>query len=214
MDRAFEVMMSYGADLVEDRRAHPRESDLLTVLVNAELSDDELAALVCALFIGGFQTTCGTVCNGIRGLAEFPGQLDLLRSRPELSTTASEEILRWDAIAQSKPRRALEDVSLAGEQFPAGTRFLVIIGSANRDPDRHVKPDELQLEREHDQRSHFTFGAGVYHCLGHALARMELEIVWRLFPPHFKRLEVTDIEYETGPSIREPRRMKVTASPI
>jgi cytochrome P450 len=219
MEKAFEVMLCYCADLVADRRAHPRENDLLTVLVNAEsaekqLSDDELAALACALFIGGFQTTCGTVCNGIRGLAEFPDQLDMLRSRPELSTNATEEILRWDAVGQFKPRRALAEVTLAGEKFSAGTPFLVIIGAANRDPDRHAKPDELRLERVHDQRSHFTFGGGPYYCLGHALARMELEIVWRLFPAHFERLEVTDIEYETGPSIRAPLRMEVSAVPV
>jgi cytochrome P450 len=219
MERALEVMMSYAADLVADRRDRPRESDLLTALVNADppekqLSDDELAALVCALFIGGFQTTCGTVSNGIRGLAEFPDQLDLLRSRPELSANATEEILRWDAITQFKPRRALEDVTLAGQTFPAGTPFVVILGAANRDPDRHARPDDLELERGHDQRSHFTFGGGPYYCLGAALARMELEIVWRLFAPRFKRIEVTELQWETGPSFRAPLTMKVNATPV
>jgi cytochrome P450 len=219
MERAFEVMMSYCAELVSDRRTRPRENDLLTRLVNAEspekqLSDEELTALAAALFIGGFHTTRGTVCNGIRGLAEFPDQLELLRSRPELSANAAEEIFRWDAIIQFEPRRALEDVTLAGEAFPAGTPFLVIVGAANRDPDRHARPDDLELEREHDQRSHFTFGGGPYYCLGAALARMELEIVWRLFAPRFKRIEVTEIEYETGPSIRAPLMMRVNAEPV
>jgi hypothetical protein len=217
MERGFGTMMAFSYDLIDDRRRNPRPDDLLSKLVAAEtpekqLSDDELAALVTALFLGGFETTKGSVSNGIRALTEFPEEHRKLTERPELSVNATEEILRWDPVLHLEPRKALEPVTVAGEEFDAGTQFLVLIGSANRDEARHEAPEAFRVERQHDQRSHFTFGGGPYFCLGAAFSRMEMEIVFRLLPQRFKRLELVDIEFGNRPALRSPERMIVAVA--
>jgi cytochrome P450 len=218
MERGFATMMTYAVELVVERRLHSREDDLLSLLVSADLpeekrlSDDELAALVTALFLGGFETTRGTVTNGIRALAQFPDQHRLLRERPDLASNATEEILRWDASLQLEPRKALETVTIADRSFEPETQFLAIIGSANRDETHHEEPDAFIIERPHDQRSHFAFGGGAYYCLGAAFARMEVEIVFRLLPACFKRIELVEIDFGTRPALRSPERMLVAVS--
>jgi cytochrome P450 len=58
--------------------------------------------------------------------------------------------------------------------FPAGTLVTTSLTGANRDPDAWEQPDvfDITLERGATQ---MTFGAGIHHCMGAALARAELQ---------------------------------------
>ncbi|MGH3306942.1 MAG: cytochrome P450 [Nocardioides sp.] len=170
-------LAAIAADVIERKRRDPGD-DLLTALIRAEddgdvLDDDELVAQVLLLYIAGHETTVNLIANGTLALLRNPDQLALLRTRPDLAGNAVEELLRYDSPVQMSRRITLEPYSAAGTEIPAGAFVIASLAAANRDPARWgPDADALRLDRE-DARAHVSFGAGVHHCLGAALARLE-----------------------------------------
>ena len=69
------------------------------------------------------------------------------------------------------PRSLTRGVGLHGETVPPGSAMLCLTGSANRDEREYPDADRFDIRRE--PRPHLTFGRGIHHCLGAALARLE-----------------------------------------
>jgi cytochrome P450 len=99
-----------------------------------------------------------------------------LAGHPARLGTAVEELLRFVPLQTAGvfARYALEDVEFGGVVVRAGDAVVVDLTSANRDATVFERPDELDLERAHNP--HVAFGHGIHHCLGAALARMELAV--------------------------------------
>ncbi len=165
------------SDAVAWKRDH-RADDLLTALIEAEdegthLSDEELQDNVTLLYLAGHETTVNLIGNGTLALLRHPEQADLLRRDPSLDSGAVEELLRYDSPVQFSRRIALEPVEIAGHQVEPGEIILTGLGAANRDPAKFgAKAEQLDLTRP-DASHHISFGSGVHHCLGAALARLE-----------------------------------------
>jgi cytochrome P450 len=159
------------------KRANPA-NDLLTALINAEdsgdvLSDEELVAQVILLYVAGHETTVNLIGNGTLALLRDREQLDRWRVRPDLDDNAVEELLRFDSPVQMSRRVTLEDYAVDGHTIPAGSFVIACLASANRDEAQFgPDADRLRLDRD-NARQHVSFGAGVHHCLGAALARLE-----------------------------------------
>ncbi len=103
-----------------------------------------------------------------------PGQLEALRAIPEFMDRAVTELIRYDSPVQMHGRSALSDVEFGGQVIPAGSKVILLVGSANRDPDRYPEPERLWLDRPGPPGT--SFGGGVHHCLGEAFARLEAKI--------------------------------------
>jgi cytochrome P450 len=159
------------------KRANPAD-DLLTALINAEdagdvLSPDELVAQVILLYVAGHETTVNLIGNGTLALLRAPDQLALWRDRPDLDENAVEELLRFDSPVQMSRRITLEDYAVDGAVIPAGSFVIASLASGNRD-EAQFGPDADQVRVDRDNaRQQISFGAGVHHCLGAALARLE-----------------------------------------
>ncbi|MBK6857664.1 MAG: cytochrome P450 [Microthrixaceae bacterium] len=180
-DRMNEVV----TDAVEWKRGRD-DDDLLTALIRAEddgdvLSDHELIDNVTLLFLAGHETTVNLIGNGTNALLDNRDQLDRLRSDPSLDANAIEELLRFDSPVQFSRRIATEPFEIDGHQVEAGQMVMTGLGAANRDPAKFgPDADRLDLGRA-DAREHVSFGSGVHHCLGAALARLEgQEVIGRL----------------------------------
>ena len=162
------------------------DDDLLTALIRAEedgsmLSDNELRDNVVLLYLAGHETTVNLIGNGVHALLEHPDQLRRLVGDPSLDANAVEELLRFDSPVQFSRRIATEPFEIQGVRVEAGEFVMTGLGSANRDPAKFgPTADQLDLGRP-DAREHVSFGSGVHHCLGAALARLEgQEVIGRL----------------------------------
>jgi cytochrome P450 len=115
-----------------------------------------------------------TISNAIISLARFPDQRRKLVREPGLWPRALEELLRYESPVQGLARTTTRDVELHGVTIPAGDQVLILYGSANHDEAVFPDPDVLDVGRE--VRSHWTFGRGIHHCLGNAVARLEVRV--------------------------------------
>ncbi len=189
---ASEELEEYFAGLVAERRAHPRD-DLLSRLILAEdegerLSEYELISTAILLFAAGFETTTHLIGNGLLALVQHPDQLARLRADRTLLRPAVEELLRYDSPVQITARTTYEDVRVGDEVIEADSTVLALIGAANRDPARFSEPDRLDVGRA--EAPPLSFGSGIHHCLGAALARLEAQVVLDRLLDRFGTMEL------------------------
>jgi hypothetical protein len=176
--RAYAEMDAYWKAVVAERRK-ARGSDLISLLLHQPvageaLSDAEIGGFCSLLHDAAQNTTMNTISNAILSLARFPGERRKLVREPARWPRALEELLRFESPVQGLARTTTRDVTLHGVTIPTGDQVLVLYGSANHDETVFPDPDVLDLERE--VRSHWTFGRGIHHCLGNAVARLEVRV--------------------------------------
>lgn len=166
--------------LIAERRTHPTE-DLTSVLVDAEvdgqrLEEHEIVMGFFLLMAAGNDSTKATYASGMRALLEDPAQLRLLLDDPALIPSAVEESLRMFPAFAHFRRTATCDVELGGRQIRKGEKVVMWYVSSNRDASRYEDPDRFDVRRNPE---HQAFGAGGRHfCLGTALARLELRVLF------------------------------------
>jgi cytochrome P450 len=98
--------------------------------------------------------------------------MEKLRQDSALIKTAVEEFLRYQgSLMAATARFAREDIELKGKSIRRGDEMVVVLASANRDPEAFTAPDELDITRQ--ERQLLAFGKGIHYCLGAPLARME-----------------------------------------
>ncbi len=191
-DEATEIIDTYFYDLIAKRRKDPQD-DLLSRLaaVNADedhLNDEELVTLATLLFAAGFETTTNLVGNGMLGFLQQPEQIERLRQQPDLYANLSDEILRFDGTAQMVARQTKEDFPIEDITIPAGETVFILLGAGNHDPARYEDPDGLNIARTEIRP--LSFGGGVHFCLGAALARAEIEIVFKKLFDRFPSISI------------------------
>jgi cytochrome P450 len=177
---------AFFGDLVAQRREHPRD-DLITALAQVEadgdvLSTQEMLGTLLILVVAGHETTVNLIGNGLLGLLRRPDQLALLRADPGLAGPAVEEMLRHDPPVHLTTRTARATTTVGGRTFAPGDAVIVLIGSANRDPDAFPGAADLDLTRHTATPRpprHLAFGRGLHYCIGASLARLEMEVVLR-----------------------------------
>jgi cytochrome P450 family 130 len=176
--RAYAEMADYWTELVAERRRRP-SSDLISQLLVHQagdplLSDDEVSGF-CSLLVDASQnTTMNTISNAILALGRFPDQRRKVVQDPSRWPRAVEELLRWISPVQGLARATTRDVTLHGVTIPVGDQVLLLYGSANHDEAVYADADALDLDR--DVRAHWSFGRGIHHCLGSAVARLETRV--------------------------------------
>ncbi|GGK81705.1 cytochrome P450 [Planomonospora parontospora subsp. parontospora] len=170
---AYTAVQAYLSELVAAKRADPTD-DVLSDLLDSDLTDEELRGIALILLAAGFDTTANTLALGAFALLRNPDQLAALRAEPALADRAVEELLRYLSVAKQFHRVALEDVELGGHTITAGTTLILSLNTANRDPERFPDPHVLDLRR--NDGSHLAFGHGIHQCLGQQLARVEMRV--------------------------------------
>ncbi len=177
------VLAGYFADMVSDRR-RARRDDLTSGLLDAELegnldgdrlSDDEIISFLFLIVVAGNETTTKLLANAWYWAWRFPDQKAKALADAGRVTQWVEETLRYDTSSQMLLRVTTGEVELLGTLLPDGQRVLLLVGSANRDPDAFADPDRYDLDR--DTTGLISFGGGRHFCLGAPLARLEARVM-------------------------------------
>lgn len=157
---------------------------------SGEISEEEAPLLVRSLLTAGLDTTVNGIGAALYCLARFPEAYARLREDPaKLARNAFEEAIRFESPVQTFFRTASRDTELAGVTIPEGSKVLMFLAAANRDPRRWEAPDSYDIERR--TSGHVGFGAGVHMCAGQLLARLEGEVVLNALARHAASIEIT-----------------------
>ena len=190
---ALEVF-EYGRELARQRKGGDG-TDLVSTLVNKIPEDDQPLSpsdfdnYFLLLVIAGNETTRHAISQSMLALIKNQDQLKLLRDQPELIPIAIEEFLRWASPVYHFRRTATRDVELGGKQIKAGDKVVMWFASGNRDED--VFSDPYQFDVTRTNIDHLTFGKGSPHvCLGNALARMEIRLMFTALIPRLASIEL------------------------
>ena len=207
---------AYFMDVINARRKEPRD-DLISTLVAVEeagdkLTQGELLVMLRLLLIAGNETTTNLIGNGLLALLRHPDQLQALRDDPGRMPAAVEELVRYDGPVQVDGRTAMEDMEIKGRHIQKGQSIVVLIGSANHDPDVFRNPERLDITRK--EASHIAFGRGIHHCLGAPLARLEGRIAFEAILERFAdiRLLTDHPPFKDNIVLRSLRSLPVGAS--
>src|SRR3954470_25002684 len=167
--------------MIAERRENPTD-DLTSVLVHAEIDGEKLEEheIVMGFFLlvaAGNDSTKATYSSGMKALMENPDEREILLGDPSLIPSAVEESLRMFPAFAHFRRTATRDTELSGQPIREGDKVVMWYVSSNRDENRYEDPDRFDVRRNPE---HQAFGAGGRHfCLGTALARLELQILFR-----------------------------------
>jgi cytochrome P450 len=183
-------VFEYCQSLARARRARP-QTDVMTLLSTCDdLTEQELNTFFLLLVIAGNETARHAINHGVHALATRPDQLELLRSRPDLLGSATEEVLRWSCPQLHFRRTAVVDTVLGGVPITAGDKVVTWYISANYDESQFEDPFSFDLTREPNH--HVAFGGGGPHyCLGAWLARLEIRVLLEVLAQRVHHVELT-----------------------
>lgn len=169
-------LADYFVGLIADLRRHPGD-DLTSAMIQAEVNgvrhtDTQIVAFLFLVISAGNESTGKTIGN-----AWYHGWRHPEVQRMGLNGRAGDwatETLRYDSASQMTARTVTRDTVIHGTELKAGARVAILPASGNRD--RRVFPDPERYDLDRDTSKLISFGHGPHHCLGAALARMEMRI--------------------------------------
>ena len=197
---AFGDYCEHAAALAEARRSAPTD-DVFSAWIQAEaegvLSPAEVLSEGLLLVDGGAETTRTVITGTVLALIEHPDQYRRLLDEPELLPVAVEEFIRWVTPILNMRRTATRDVEVAGTRVAQGDELLLMYSSANRD-EEVFGPTADRFDVGRNPNPHIAFGFGTHFCLGAALARLEIRVMFEELLPRLKNLRLA------GPPERIP----------
>jgi len=181
----FSVEMEAFGDFVESqlasRRSHPRQdflSDLASGTVEGmPIDSDGVSSLMLAYLLGGHHSTgsgIAALLHDILTREDIRQAVTSADDNQKAMTRAVDESLRLNTPLQYFARTVVQDTTIADERIEQGSRILLDLAAANRDPRRFEDPEEFHLDRR--RNAHIAFGGGSHVCLGQHLARAEIRV--------------------------------------
>ncbi|MFB6720685.1 cytochrome P450 [Kribbella sp. NPDC056345] len=152
-------------------------------------------------------TTIHAISSMIHLLAANPDQWKLLRNDRTLVPHAINEVLRLESPIQRFSRLSTTDVTIEGHIVPAGSRVVLLYGSANRDERKYPEPDRFDVARR--PSDHLAFGRGEHACAGMNLARLEMTAVLDALLDRVTGLASVEVEWEVNNTLRGLRKLVV-----
>ena len=202
----------YLLDLIAQREKNPKE-DLVSTLIAArnagELDETELISVCMLILMAGHGSTIDVLGSGMHALLRFPDEFARLRQNPDHIHTAVQEMFRFESPLPFFHRYATEEMEILGRRYPKGTKFGLLYGSANRDPNQFPNADQFDVTRTPNR--HIAFGKGAHLCLGNHLSRLDMEVIFQTLIKRVRSIELLEEQprYKRGLSVRGPQSLPV-----
>jgi cytochrome P450 len=226
-NEVLEKMGQYFYRYVTDRRQNPRE-DILSELANAKYPDGttadvmEVVRAAVFLFAAGQDTSAKLLGNSLRFICESPALQNDLRANPSKIGGFMEEVLRMEGSSKITSRLAIRDTHIGDQDVPAGSRVLIALAAANRDPQRWEELNTMHIDRARN-RDHVAFGRGAHTCIGSPLARAEVRVMLEKLLAHTSEIRLSvkhhgeagkrNLAYEASFIIRGLEQLHLDLSP-
>jgi cytochrome P450 len=226
------------AEIAHRRRSGERGDDVLSLLLDAPLSDRHVRDHVMTLLFAGHDTTTATIAFLFYELARHPEVADAIAATasrsalvtaslaPELLDQALDETLRLYPPAWIGPRRAARDFEFGGHRIAEGAPVNYSSWASHRLPDVWEAPHEFRPDRfapEARKRipkgAYVPFGGGSRICLGMRFAQLEIKAIAGAISERFRvdlrpgfELQIRQTP-TLGPSGGLPVRIRVAREP-
>ena len=209
-------LTEYFRLLLPERREH-KGDDLVSLLLRVEeegevLTNEELLAQCTLLLVAGHETTRNLLGNGMLALLQHPDQFEKLTQNPSLMASAVREFGRYDSPVQFSGRAVVADFSWHAQEIKKGQTVILLLGSANHDPEKFSAPEKLDISR--DEGMALSFGHGTHFCIGAALAQTEAEIAFATLLERASNLKLLDAQpaWRVNMSFRGLSRLPLSLS--
>ncbi len=160
-------------------------------------------------FVALSQTLPRLLASAWLHLTRHPAEFARLRAQPELRPGAVEELLRYSGIVRRVYRRATAEVDLGSVRIPEGELAMLMLASANRDPEQFPDPDRLDVGRA--LTGQVALGIGRNYCVGATLIRMAASAATGVLTSHFSEADISGVtEWRTGSGFCYPASVPVT----
>ena len=218
--KLIKAFQDFIVEALEVRRKQPQD-DLLTHLVQARdaegqgFSMAEMLSLTQQFLVAGNETTTNGIAAGVRLLAEQPTLLRAIKRQPDRALGFVNEVLRLESPVQGLFRVVRKDTELGGVHLPKGARIMLRFAAANRDARKYASPERIDLHRA-NAGTHVAFGAGIHHCIGAGLARLEMRQAFTALAQRLRHLALAaDNDFTHHPSmiLRGLKALRVTFDP-
>ncbi|MGE0216729.1 cytochrome P450 [Mycolicibacterium sp.] len=180
--RGREELIAYFNESLWGEKLRNPSDDMTTVVVQAyergEITRDQAHYFLLVLVGAGFETTHTAIAHAMRMMLEDDDVLQRMRAAiPQVGMDAVvTEFLRVITPVMHMARTALEDTEICGQRVRRDDLVLLYYSAANRDPAVFSNPHVFDPLRP--ETGALTFGTGIHRCLGFALAKLELSILF------------------------------------
>ncbi|NLU82681.1 cytochrome P450 [Rhodococcus sp. HNM0569] len=213
----FWELYGYIEDLVGGRR--PLNVGLIQDLLDARdtieptVTDAEFAATLLGSLVGGDQNVLSVLSKIVYTALVEHDLWELMAADSTTIPTVVEELLRLLPLGRIStfPRIAAHDVRFSTGILNEGETVYADAHEANRDPD--VFPDPWLVDTTRSGKRHLQFGYGMHHCMGSALARMEIIEVMAVLTNRVPDLRLAvdpqTLAWDTGVLVHRPLSLPV-----
>ncbi|MFB3389100.1 cytochrome P450 [Flavobacterium sp. LAR06] len=163
------------------------------------LSIEEIIPIAVSNFIGlciqSYDAGSGILSNSL---------LQILKHKTFSNRIAIEksviETLRFDPPIHNTRRIAIEDFYIGESQIKKGDLILIVLASANRDPQKFENAMNFNIERINNTEN-LTFGIGGHMCLAKYFSiHLATEAIWYLFQ-NYKSISLLENQIQHEPLI-------------
>lgn len=207
------ALVDYAKPILRERNRQPRD-DVLTVVAKrmAEGAIPETVALVlvATLLSAGHEPTINQLGIMVSVLSSHPDIWEAMATGELAAPRVVEAVLRYRSTNQGVLRRVAESFDYRGVRFNEGEMIIVNTDAANHDARRFAIADRLDVDS--DASPHLAFGFGPHHCLGAALARVQLQEAIGVLAQRLTCPEVVDVSEIQGGGLVGPASLVVSFS--